>query len=196
MRRYFSQTKLLPSNNFQDLGLIHKTSTYLPPFDNGQLLPVSFPIANAGLNNEAEARKLFRHCYPLHPLTLLILPILCQKAAQNERTLFSYLGSGEPFGLRQRLGKMCLGEWVEPWELYDYFMLNPAGGFSDPLTQHRWSEVATALERFDADPTSPAAHLLKTIGLLNLIGAQRGLKASRTVGRCCGDCLAMPPTRY
>ena len=155
----------------------------MPPFDNGQLLPVSFPIANAGLNNEAEARKLFRHCYPLHPLTLLILPILCQKAAQNERTLFSYLGSGEPFGLRQRLGKMCLGEWVEPWELYDYFMLNPAGGFSDPLTQHRWSEVATALERFDADHTSPAAHLLKTIGLLNLIGAQRGLKASRTMLR-------------
>jgi hypothetical protein len=132
-----------------------------------------------GLEDQAEARKLFRRCYPLHPLTLLILPVLCQKAAQNERTLFSYLGSGEPFGLRERLGKMCLGEWVEPWQLYDYFMLNPAGGFSDPLTQHRWSEVATALERFDGDQDSPAARLLKTIGLFNLIGAQRGLKASR-----------------
>ncbi|MGZ8243100.1 hypothetical protein [Methylomagnum sp.] len=129
--------------------------------------------------DEAQARRLFRRCYPLHPLTLLILPVLCQKAAQNERTLFSYLGSGEPFGLRERLGKMGLGEWVEPWQLYDYFMSNPAGSFSDPLTQHRWSEVATALERFDGDHASPAARLLKTIGLFNLIGAQRGLKASR-----------------
>lgn len=134
-----------------------------------------------GLENRAEACELFRGCYPLHPLTLLILPVLCQKAAQNERTLFSYLGGGEPFGLRERLGQMDLGEWIEPWQLYDYFMSNPAGGFSDPLTQHRWSEVATALERFDGDHASPAARLLKTIGLLNLIGAQRGLKASRSL---------------
>jgi hypothetical protein len=129
--------------------------------------------------DEAQARKLFRRCYPLHPLTLLILPVLCQKAAQNERTLFSYLGSGEPFGVRGRLGRMSLGEWIEPWQLYDYFMLNPAGGFSDPLAHHRWIEVATVLERFDGDQDSPAARLLKTIGLFNLIGAQRGLKASR-----------------
>lgn len=137
----------------------------------------------SGLEDEAEARKLFRRCYPLHPLALLILPVLCQKGAQNERTLFSYLGSGEPFGFRERLGTMSLGEWVEPWQLYDYFMLNPAGGFADPLTQHRWSEVATALERFDGDPAGPAARLLKTIGLFNLMGAQRGLKASRTLLR-------------
>lgn len=130
---------------------------------------------------KAEALDLFRRCYPLHPLTLLILPVLCQKAAQNERTLFSYLGSAEPFGLRERLGRLTLGEWVEPWQLYDYFMLNPAGGFSDPLTHHRWIEVATALERFDGSPESPAARLLKTIGLFNLIGAQRGLKASQAL---------------
>jgi hypothetical protein len=131
--------------------------------------------------DEAKAHTLFRRCYPLHPLTLSILPVLCQKVAQNERTLFSYLGSNEPFGLHKQLGKMRMGDWVEPWELYDYFMLNPAGGSFDPLTHHRWVEVATALERFDGPPDSPAAQLLKTIGLLNLIGAQRGLKASRNV---------------
>lgn len=130
---------------------------------------------------QTKARKLFSGCYPLHPLTLLILPVLCQKAAQNERTLFSYLGSTEPFGLRERLSTMCLGDWIGPWQLYDYFMLNPASGFSDPLTYHRWAEVATALARFDGPPDSPAAQLLKTVGLLNLIGAQRGLKASRVL---------------
>jgi hypothetical protein len=131
--------------------------------------------------DEAKARALFRRCYPLHPLTLLILPVLCQKVAQNERTLFSYLGSSEPFGLHERLGKMRMGEWIEPWQLYDYFMLNPTAGFSDPLTYHRWVEVATTLERFDGAHDSPIAQLLKTIGLLNLIGAQRGLKASDTL---------------
>jgi hypothetical protein len=117
----------------------------------------------------------------LHPLTLLILPVLCQKVAQNERTLFSYLGSREPFGLLERLARMQPGDWIEPWELYDYFILNQVGGFTDPLTYHRWVEVATALERFDSPPESAAVRLLKTIGLLNLIGAQRGLKASRAI---------------
>ncbi|MBK1644806.1 hypothetical protein CKO25_09120 [Thiocapsa imhoffii] len=127
---------------------------------------------------EAPARALFERCYPLHPITLLILPTLCQKVAQNERTLFSYLGSAEPFGLHERLARLRMGEWIGPWELYDYFILNQSGSVSDPLTYHRWFEVITALERFDSAPDDPAVDLLKTIGLLNLIGAQRGLKAS------------------
>lgn len=36
-----------------------------------------------------EAQDLFASCYPLHPVSLLILPTLCQRVAQNERTLFS-----------------------------------------------------------------------------------------------------------
>ncbi len=131
--------------------------------------------------DEFGARNRFSRCYPLHPLTLLILPVLCQKIAQNERTLFSYLGSDEAFGLQRRLAGMQLGDWVEPWEIYDYFMLNGAGGFSDALTERRWAEVMTALERFGSSPDDPAVRLLKTIGLLNLIGAQRGLKASLVV---------------
>lgn len=131
--------------------------------------------------NEAGAAELLGRCYPLHPLTLLILPVLCQKIAQNERTLFSYLGSHERWGLRERLTRMTMGQWIEPWELYDYFVLNQAGGCADSLTHHRWIEVVTALERFNSPPDTPAVRLLKTIGLLNLIGAQRGLKAGRPI---------------
>ncbi|MEB4593556.1 hypothetical protein VSS37_21440 [Candidatus Thiothrix sp. Deng01] len=131
--------------------------------------------------DKPNAQALFAQCYPLHPLTTLILPTLCQKVAQNERTLFSYLGSQEPFGLRHRLAQLHVGEWVMPADLYDYFMLNHPGGFSDPLTYHRWVEVVTALERFDAAPNDPAVGLLKVIGLLNLVGSQRGLKASQPI---------------
>ncbi len=138
-----------------------------------------------GMNQE-QAQNLFECCYPLHPLhplTLLILPVLCQKVAQNERTLFSYLANTESFGLRQRLTQLTMGDWIGPWDLYDYFILNQAGGFSDPLTYHRWVEVITAQERFEGicDGEDPALRLLKTIGLFNLIGAQRGLKAARPV---------------
>jgi hypothetical protein len=135
----------------------------------------------------AAASELFEACYPLHPTTLLILPVLCQRVAQNERTLFSYLASTEHFGLGRRLQQLRPGGWIGPWELYDYFILNQAGGFSDPLTYHRWVEVITALERYDGgrdgEHDDAAVRLLKTIGLLNLVGAQRGLKASEAVLR-------------
>lgn len=129
------------------------------------------------------ARHLFDRCYPLHPLSLLILPTLCQKVAQNERTLFSYLASGEHFGLRQRLAELAMGDWIGPWDFYDYFLLNQADACSDPLTYRRWVEVIQALDRYegqaDGAADDPACQILKTIGLLNLIGAQRGLKAKR-----------------
>ena len=135
-----------------------------------------------GMDRDA-ARQLFDRCYPLHPLTLLILPTLCQKVAQNERTLFSYLASAEHFGLRQRLPELTMGEWIGPWELYDYFLLNQADACADPLTYHRWVEVIHALDRYEGQADSgtddPTLRLLKTIGLLNVIGAQRGLKATR-----------------
>ena len=132
-----------------------------------------------------EATALCARCYPLHPVSLLLLPTLCQKIAQNERTLFSYLGSHEPFGLQERLRRLRLGDWVWPWDLYDYFVLNQSTALGDAATDHRWAEVVTALERLDVtpdDPNDPDASaliaLLKTIGLFNLIGAQRGFKAS------------------
>lgn len=135
----------------------------------------------------AAAQALFAQCYPLHPISLLILPMLCQKVAQNERTLFSYLGSREPFGLQECLRRLHLGDWIWPWEIYDYFILNQSAGLGAPATEHRWAEVVTALERLDVAPDDPDAKaliaLLKTIGLLNLIGAQRGLKASQALLR-------------
>ncbi|MFP4062451.1 MAG: hypothetical protein ACLFS2_06610 [Halochromatium sp.] len=132
-----------------------------------------------------DAGELCARCYPLHPISLLLLPTLCQKIAQNERTLFSYLGSHEPFGLQERLRHLRLGDWIWPWDVYDYFILNQGAALGDAVTDHRWAEVVTALERLDVaadDPADPDASalvaLLKTIGLFNLIGAQRGFKAS------------------
>ena len=127
------------------------------------------------------AIHLFESCYPLHPVTLLVLPTLCQKAAQNERTLFTYLGGNESFGFLTQLDELDVGDWIYPFSLFDYFFLNQSHGFSDPLSYKRWLEVVTALSRLEADEFSEEAKLLKTIGLLNLIGSQKGLKASQTI---------------
>jgi len=71
---------------------------------------------------EKTATSLFMQCYPLHPLTLLLLPLLCQKIAQNERTLFNYLGSNGAYALSQTMQNLKLGDFVYPAAIYDYFI--------------------------------------------------------------------------
>lgn len=132
-----------------------------------------------------EAAKLFKCCYPLHPIASLVLPVLCQRLAQNERTLFSYLGSNEPYGFKDNIKNLAnVGDFVPLWTLYDYFICNQPAVLTNPSTHRRWAEVVTALERLgDAPPKE--IELVKTIGLLNIIGAQAGLKASQAVVELC-----------
>ena len=136
----------------------------------------------------AVTETLFKSCYPLHPLTLLLLPALCQKVAQNERTLFTYLGSQEPHGFIDTLSHLEVTDkelpWVMPWNIYEYFILNQPGLTTDHATHRRWAEVVTALERLGDAPIQEI-YLLKTIGLLNIIGAQGGLKASEEIIALC-----------
>ena len=136
------------------------------------------------------ATDVFAACYPLHPISLLLLPDLCHRFAQNERTLFSYLGSREPHGFCDVVASVRkAGDWLHPATVYDYFVRNQPAVLSDPLTHRRWTEVVIAVERAeplgtpgdDAD-TAPSA-LAKTVGLLNLVSRAGGLKASEQVLR-------------
>lgn len=145
------------------------------------------PTLNAG-----EAADLFARCYPIHPITLLILPDLCHRFAQNERTLFSYLASREPHGFRDAIASLNkIGEWLHPASIFDYFVRNQPAVLSDPLTHRRWVEVVTAVERADsidiANDTAfgqPSdAALAKAIGMLNLVSRAGGLRASERVLR-------------
>lgn len=141
--------------------------------------------ALAGSLEEAEAAKLFADCYPLHPISALLLPVLCQKVAQNERTLFNYLGSDECFGLKQSLETLGnIGDWIYPWEIYEYFIHNQSAALVDHFTHRRWAEVVTAVDRL-GNIDNNETRLLKTIGLFNIIGSQGGLKASKEIIALC-----------
>lgn len=123
-----------------------------------------------------ELTELFQQCYPLHPITALVLPQLCQKVAQNERTLFSFIGSHEPFGFRE-LALHSKDGFIGLDGIYDYFIANQSGAITDTLTQKRWYEVVSAVDRL-GDAEVNVVSVLKAIGLLNIIGVRGGFKAS------------------
>ena len=150
----------------------------------------AFSRANAlpTMLDQDTAADIFAACYPMHPVSLLALPTLCQRFAQNERTLFSYLGSREPHGFRESVDALKVGQWVQPGEVYDYFVQNQPAVLADPLTHRRWAEVVTAVERAEAacdsqDVGDSPLALAKAIGVLNLVSRSAGLKASEAVLR-------------
>ena len=139
-----------------------------------------------GIMDIPSAVDLFSHCYPLHPVSAVLLPLLCQKVAQNERTLFNYLGSREEFGLQDMIEHLSSTEhFVLPHHIYDYFVMNQPAVLGDYHTHRRWVEVVTAVERLGDAPNDQVS-LLKTIGILNIIGAKGGLKPSKVLLESCG----------
>ena len=143
----------------------------------------------AGLTSDA-AGQLFTACYPMHPVSLLALPVLCTRFAQNERTLFSYFGSNEPHGFQQAVAHLRhLNERVHPGDIYDYFVQTQPPTLAAPLAQRTWAEVVTAVDRAerkeaaDDDGSGRMTALVKAVGLLNLTTGSQGLPATEAVLR-------------
>src|SRR5262249_39748914 len=70
-----------------------------------------------------ELQQCLADCYPLHPLTALALGPLFRQLAQNERSLFAFLASSEPFGFQEFLRQHQAGDGPYRLDhLYDYLM--------------------------------------------------------------------------
>jgi hypothetical protein len=62
---------------------------------------------------------VLKESYPLHPVSLFVLPPLANIVAQNERTLFTFLESDERGGLKEYFRKKQ--DWYRIDTVFDYF---------------------------------------------------------------------------
>lgn len=120
--------------------------------------------------------------YPLHPISSLVLPILCNKYAQNDRTLFTFLTSSENHAMPDFLKKHFLDKKNLPalqiHNIYDYFIEAITGTIWLRPEFQRWTEIQNRIsEARHLDIDALAA--LKTIGVLNLIFISGPLRATR-----------------
>lgn len=141
-------------------------------------------LAKIGLN-ELAAPSLLARCWPIHPVALAVLPELCERYGQNERTLFSFLASQEPNSVASFLRDTDWdGDPLPPVvrldRIYDYFIESASSMVGVSSAASRWVEVDTRIR--DAHGLDDAARrVLKTIGLLNLVSAGGTLRASKAV---------------
>ena len=127
-------------------------------------------------------------CWPLHPVTTALLgPLFRGRLAQNERSLFAFLSAGEPLSFRDFLRTNGPDRLYTVDRLYDY----ATGMLGDRVLGRdgrQWAEMDTAIRRLPPEADAVDEQVLKTVGLLGMLGNQVGLRASaESVAACVGE---------
>lgn len=191
----------------QLLGLVgHSLKHSWPPGFEQQWQAVVDRMLAAGevfaeASRRLDLRTLFYACYPFHPVTALLLwPVFRSKLAQNERSLFAFLTSFEPFGFQEFLRAAAVIEpndaLFRPAELYDY--IANALGMAAFRGEHarRWSLIEHALGRMPADAPLGVAEVIKTVGLLGMYGSVVGVRPSLAMLRLIGGADVAKAVQY
>lgn len=146
--------------------------------------PYAGKMRSLGIADLADP-KVVASCYPLHPLVAMVLPELCSRYGQHERTLFSFLTSPDPAGAasfltastlpsRGPLPSLGLGA------VYDYFVANGTLAAMSSGRSSRWTEIATRLRDIHG-LSKRQIRLAKAIALLNLVSTTGTIRASSQV---------------
>ena len=135
-------------------------------------LPIEFELKPNQLT-ENEFSELLKNCLPLHPIAALIIDPIFRRFAQNERSLFAFLSSSEPYGLQDFLSTRYCNGTLPPLfsiaNLYDYLKTNMEHRLYASRNGKKWAEIESALDRLP-DPSPMPIQLIKTIGVLNIVG--------------------------
>ncbi len=107
--------------------------------------------------------------YPLHPTIIPVLVRLFSRFGQNERSLFSFLLSNEPFGLQDFASREAGPEaFFRIHDLYDYAASNFGHHLRIQTYRNHWNHIDSLVRSFPAKSDLETA-ILKTVGLLNLL---------------------------
>ena len=107
--------------------------------------------------------------YPLHPTVLPILIRTFRRFGQNERSLFSFLMSNEPFGLQAFSERSPHeGDLYRLHDFYDYVRTNFGHRLAVQSYRSHWNLIDSVVESF-ATEDELQVNILKTVGILNLI---------------------------
>ncbi|MCW7545173.1 ATP-binding protein [Aurantimonas litoralis] len=109
--------------------------------------------------------------YPLHPTLLPVLVRFFARFGQNERSLFGFLLSSEPFGLQDFAAREATpGNWYGIAEFYDYVRAMFGHRLAGGSYRSQWLRIVAIVDgAAERDPAE--AQVLKVVAILNLLDA-------------------------
>ncbi|MCF8001386.1 MAG: hypothetical protein K9K32_00525 [Halanaerobiales bacterium] len=113
--------------------------------------------------------KIIYGCYPLHPITTVLLPKLSQKIAQNERTLFTFLSSKDNNSLVDILrNKTDNSDFINVYHLYDYFEKEMKEEIEYDYIHDNWRDTQIALGKINSDEKIKR-YIIKTLSVIQSV---------------------------
>ena len=148
-----------------------------------------------GSNRQALPSGLASRLFPLHPTVLPALVRTFTRFGQNERSLFSFLLSGEPFGLQDFSSRpLVAGNTYRLPDFYDYVRAT----FGHRLAVHNyrshWTEIESMVESF-ATSDEVELKIVKTVGMLNLLDQTDLLPTNEALDAALGGPGGVEPQR-
>lgn len=164
------QLLFLAAKRIEKLGFTNDNDSTITLFNviqNSKLFPL----------RDYFSKEIAEKLFPLDVLSASVLTLSLQKYGQNERSLFSFLDSNDPYNLfdynsleNPHFNVACV---------YDYLIHNYYSFLTTKYNPHysQWTNIRAAIEmtegRFTGSPDN-AVKIIKTIGLLNLFGNSSG----------------------
>ncbi len=139
-------------NNYELIAdVIHKKNEFTAWKDNQfhqQLLEKSYSISEfTALFEKKDFEAIVGDgCFPLTPITTLLLMNLSEKIAQNERTLFTFLSGKDFHSLNEYIVNCCDVSYAGASLIYDYF-LPLFEGENNTSIHHEWLKADFALSK-------------------------------------------------
>jgi hypothetical protein len=121
------------------------------------------------------------NAWPLCPITTVLLgPISRRSYGQNQRSIFSFLGSSEGMGFQDflRQTEISSNKTFLPENLWDYLIFNLESSIAVSTDSHQFSAAKDALARcHKSSDDHLETSIIKTIALLELTQQQTGIGA-------------------
>lgn len=127
-------------------------------------------------SREVALAAMAESLYPIHPTTLAVLCTSMKRFAQGERSVFSFIASEEPYGLKAFASNAILGptNWYRLSQLYDYFAHGATLRLRTADQRRRWEALQETLAG-SSDLTAVEVDVLKAAGLISILGPMPGL---------------------
>ena len=144
-------------------------------------------LASLRKTDREKLTKTFQKTWPLNPIVSLLLGPLSKRGFwQNNRSVFNFLTSLEPFGFQDFLASTNehSPSLYGPTELWTYLEANYGLIIaSDPTERRNWSVALDCIARTEALDDPNSTKVIKTIALLFLFSAGSPLRSNFQVIR-------------
>lgn len=119
--------------------------------------------------------------FPLHPTVIPVLVKLFSRFGQNERSLYSFLLSSEPFGLQSFADRPAKADSLyRLHNLYDFARAAFGHRLALQTFRSHWNQIESVVESFPRDQAMEL-EILKTVAILNLIDSPQFLASEDAI---------------